>query len=39
MIESLSENSIKKITKAVYRGDFQELESIFGEMVKKIKKQ
>lgn len=39
MIESLSENSIKKkITKAIYRGDFQELESILGEMVKKIKK-
>ena len=38
MIDSLSENSIKKITKAIYRGDFQELESILGKMVKKIKK-
>ena len=38
MIESLSENSIKKFTKAIYRGEFQELESILGEMVKKIKK-
>ena len=38
MIESLSENSIKKFTKAIYRGDFQELESILGKMVKKIKK-
>ena len=38
MIENLRENSIKKITKAIYRGDVEELESILGEMVKKIKK-